>query len=97
MINNDIKKGPPKNAVTVPTGISIGENIVLAKVSANKSIIAPPSDEDISKYLFNDPPSNLNIWGTIKPINPTPPTTDTGAPGRGRGVREGGGGRGREG
>lgn len=46
-----MKKGPPNNAVIIPTGISIGEIIVLAIVSANIINILPSKADPGSSIL----------------------------------------------
>lgn len=46
-----MKKGPPKSAVITPTGISTGDIIVLAIVSAKIINIPPISAEDGNNIL----------------------------------------------
>lgn len=72
-----MKNGPPNSAVIIPTGISIGEIIVLAIVSANIINIAPSSADAGRRILWSGPINSLTIWGIIKPTNPMIPLTDT--------------------
>lgn len=75
--NKYIKNGPPNNAVIIPTGISIGEIIVLAMVSAKIINIPPINPEEGNSILWSGPTIILTIWGIISPTNPIIPLMDT--------------------
>ena len=69
--------GAPINDVTIPTGISEGDIIVLAIVSAITRNIDPSKIEQGMLYLLSLPIINLEILGTIKPTKEIIPATET--------------------
>ena len=76
-LNKYKKKGPPNKAVIIPTGISIGEIIVRAMVSANTIKMPPINAEAGRRILLSAPNRILATWGMIKPTNPIIPDMDT--------------------
>ena len=75
-----MKKGTPKNAIMIPTGISCGENNVLAKVSDMVTKLAPNNADKGKRFLFSVTPTYRRAWGTIKPIKEISPARLTEAP-----------------
>ena len=75
-----MKKGAPIKDVIIPTGISTGGIRILARKSVNASsnppIIIVAIIMDLKFFLNNI----LEIWGTIKPINPMGPTNEIKTP-----------------
>lgn len=69
--------GAPMKDVTIPTGISDGEIIVLAIVSEITRNIEPSSIEHGMLYLLSLPIISFEIFGTINPTNEIIPATDT--------------------
>lgn len=71
------KKGPPKVAVIIPMGTSVGLKINLAKVSAKVRNMAPDRALKGTRILLSGPTISLDTWGTIRPTKPIIPPTDT--------------------
>ena len=69
--------GAPINDVTIPTGISDGDIIVLAIVSDTRRNIPPSNILPGIVYLWSAPSSNLAMFGIIKPTKEIIPATDT--------------------
>ena len=63
-------------AVTIPTGISTGEIIVLDIVSAVVRKDAPNRNEHGTSILLSTPIVIRSIWGIKRPTNPIGPVTD---------------------
>ena len=76
-LNKCTKKGKPKNAVINPTGISVGDNIVLAIMSEDNKIIAPIKEAWGIRYFGFVPQAILEICGATNPTNPIIPVCDT--------------------
>lgn len=67
----------PKNEVIALIGNIVGYIIVLEKISAPKSKIAPINTDDNNKFFGDSKFNSLEIWGATRPINPIIPTIDT--------------------
>ena len=63
--------------VIIPTGISLGDRIVLAIVSDIKRTTPPAIAEVGYNILWSGPTIILKICGVIKPTNPIIPLTET--------------------
>jgi len=63
--------------VITPTGNSIGEMIVLAKVSQKIKKPAPERKELIKRIRWSPPTNIRKKWGTTNPTKPIIPATDT--------------------
>ena len=72
-----IKIGAPINDVTIPTGISDGEIIILEIVSDIRRKIPPIKILPGIEYRWSEPSNNLEILGTIKPTNEIIPAIET--------------------
>lgn len=55
------KKGPPHNAVIIPTGNSVGATAVLASVSAKIRKIAPDNVAAGTRVRWLDPTTSLDM------------------------------------
>ena len=69
--------GAPIKDVTIPTGISEGEIIILEIVSETRRKIPPINMLPGMEYLWSEPSNNLEILGTISPTNEIIPASDT--------------------
>ncbi len=69
--------GAPIKEVTIPTGISDGEIIVLAIVSEISKNVPPNNMLPIIEYLWSEPNNNFDIFGTISPTNEIIPAIET--------------------
>ena len=69
--------GAPINDVTIPTGISDGEIIILEIVSDIRRKMPPIKILPGMEYRWSEPSSSLEIFGTINPTNEIIPAIDT--------------------
>jgi hypothetical protein len=69
--------GAPIKEVTMPTGISAGEIIVLASVSDSNKKIEPSKIVHGILYLLSFPINSLEILGTISPTKEIIPAMET--------------------
>ncbi len=69
--------GAPIKDVTIPTGISEGEIIILEIVSETRRKIPPIKILPGMEYRWSEPSSNLEILGTINPTNEIIPAIET--------------------
>ena len=60
-------------AVNIPTGSCCGARIVLASVSAIRTILPPKSADAGIRTRWSRAPSIRNICGVTRPTNPTEP------------------------
>lgn len=74
---NQINIGAPIKEVTIPTGISEGEIIILAIESDISKNIPPNNMLPNIEYLWSEPKINLEILGTISPTNEIIPAIET--------------------
>jgi len=72
-----MKIGAPINDVTIPTGISAGEMIVLASVSDTSKNNAPSKIVQGILYLLSFPIHNFEIFGTTSPTKEIIPAIET--------------------
>ncbi len=68
-----MKKGPPKNDMIIPTGISNGANKVRDAISQNKTNTLPINEQTGISILLSFSTMNLPAWGIISPIKPNKP------------------------
>lgn len=69
--------GAPIKDVTIPTGISEGEMITLAIVSETSRKIPPINILPGIEYLWSEPNSNFDMFGTIRPTKEIIPAIET--------------------
>lgn len=74
---NHINIGAPIKEVTIPTGISDGEMMVLAITSDNNRNMPPIIILPGIVYLWSDPSKSLDTLGTISPAKEIIPAIDT--------------------
>ena len=72
-----MKTGPPITAVIIPTGISVGDMMVLATVSQITSSTPPDKNEHGSITRWSEPFMILQMCGTIKPMKLIGPAIET--------------------
>ena len=69
--------GAPINDVTIPTGISDGDIIILEIVSDIRKKMSPITRLPVMEYRWSEPSSSLEIFGTINPTNEIIPAIET--------------------
>src|SRR5262245_36501549 len=74
------KNGPPRSAVSTPTGSSAGAMTVRAATSQIARKAPPPSRQAGARKRWSCPTQRRSMCGTISPTKPIGPATATSAP-----------------